>query len=356
MAVAAVCQVGWPSPGWLVTNLTARRQDIFRWVSMSCVLILLGASLLSAFSTREWEATTSNDLNLWRGISHLHSLFSPDTLSKHSGRYHFSLAAVLNRTQPSGSEIAMDEVGTVAYYTDMRVVDLFGLADTHISHQSGVPGDRADPNYVLSQHPRDIALGFLGCLCLAFPDNAAYAQDPRMLGYQLTGVIYRESAPGVLLYQRVANAPTFMSLDREIPLDARQITTLPGTLEHSLNVQDLESIEFHDGNPTPELRAGGVLAVRTHFTAIAAGANVSIRVRPALEGACTVHLIGLSPGSAVPQQLSAFVKGLKGQEVGINIADARDRPEYRDVTSHILSWRPRPGDPHGVGHEPSGVG
>jgi hypothetical protein len=342
MAVAVVCQVGWPSPGRPVTHVASGRQGLFRWVSMSCVLILLGASLWAAFSTREWQATTSNDLNLSRGISHLHSLFSPDTLSKHSGRYHFSLAALLNRTQPPGSEIAMDEIGAVAYYTHMHVVDLYGLADTRISHKPGVPGDRAAPNYVFSQHPRDIALGFNRCLCLAFADYAAYAKDPRMLGYQLTDIIYNKSPPGALLYQRVEAAPTFMSLDREIPIDARRVTGLPMTLQQSLDVQELQSIVFHDGNPTPELRAGGVLAVRTDFTTIAPGASVSIRVHPAAGGACTVHLIGLSPGSGVPQHLSAFVERLKGQELASTSLALGTGPE---IETSLLTFSAGDQDP-----------
>ena len=313
LAVAGLCQVGWPSRGSPLEDMAASRRRLFQWVSTSCMIALFGVSLIAAFTTRERPATTGNDLNIARGLSHLHSLFSSDSLSKHSGRYHFSLAALLNRTQPSGSRIALDEIGTVAYYTHMHVLDLYGLADTRIARRPGIPGNRSAPKYVFAQDPRGIVLGFTGCLCLAFHDDIAYAQYPRMLNYHLVALIYEGFAPGGLLYQREEDSATFASLDRAIPVDDRQIAVLPTTIEHVLDVQALLSVRSHHGNPTPELRAGGVLAVRSFFTVITPGAAVSIQIDTVVRRTCTVHLTGLSPGSPVPQHLNAVVTRSNGQ-------------------------------------------
>jgi hypothetical protein len=300
-----LCQIGWPDARPGRRHQATSRKKMHEYLSMSLVAILLVSTVLVAFVSQEPQAATGNDLNVRRGISQVGDLFRTDTLAEHSGRYHFPLVALLNRTQPPGTTIAMDEIGAVSYYGNMHVIDLSGLADTHISHLGGDPGNRAAPDYIFSQRPRDIVL-------LANQD-VKYAADERFLGYRLTNVLYDAHSPVAMLFQRDADASSVKSLDDAIPTALRRTSYIPSRLQLVLAFEKVFLRPWSEtAPPTPDVLAAAVLD-RPNFTSIEAGATVSIPIKTAVLGECTVHLTGLSPGSTANQMLSARVTGPNGQ-------------------------------------------
>jgi arabinofuranosyltransferase len=67
---------------------------------------------------------------------------------------------------PPGTLLATNTAGSVAYYSDLPIVDMLGLNDLHIAHQeapnigSGQAGhEKGDGAYVLSRHPVIVQLG-----------------------------------------------------------------------------------------------------------------------------------------------------------------------------------------------------
>jgi arabinofuranosyltransferase len=67
---------------------------------------------------------------------------------------------------PPGTLLATNTAGSVAYYSDLPIVDMLGLNDLHIAHQetpnigSGLAGhEKGDGAYVLSRHPVIVQLG-----------------------------------------------------------------------------------------------------------------------------------------------------------------------------------------------------
>jgi len=306
-SVAGLCRIGWPDGRPGREYQATSRKKVSEYLSMSLVAVLLVGTVLVAFASQELVAVTGNDLNVRRGISRVGDIFRSDTLAEHSERYQFPLVALLNRTQPPGTTIAMDEVGAVSYYGHMHIIDLYGLADTHISHLGGAPGYRASPDYVFAQRPRDIVL------LTGEPADGRYAEDSRFLGYRLTNVLYNSHTPAAMLYQRGPDASSVRSLDDSIPTALRRTGTMPSRLQLVL---DFEMVFLRPWSetapPTPDVLAAAVLD-RPEFTSIETGATVSIPIRTAVVGDCTVHLTGLSPGSPVNQVLSARVTGINGQ-------------------------------------------
>lgn len=54
--------------------------------------------------------------------------------------------------------VAISDVGAVAYYSERRILDMFGLNDRHIASKKGRMHYKADPRYVLSRKPEIIIL------------------------------------------------------------------------------------------------------------------------------------------------------------------------------------------------------
>ena len=335
-SVAGLCRIGWPDARTGRSQETTNRRKVNELLSMSLVAVLLVATVLVALGSQEWQVAAGNDLNVRRGISQVGDLFRADTLAEHSGRYHFPLVALLNRTQPPGTTIAMDEIGVVSYYGNMHIIDLYGLADTYISHLGGVPGTRAAPDYVFSQHPRDIVL-------VTGQDNGRYTADERFLGYRLTNLLYdQDLGPVAMLFQRDADASSVKSLDQAIPIGLRHIDSIPPKLQFLLNFEEaFHRPGFDTAPPTPDVRAAAVLD-RPTFTSIESGATVSIPITASVVGECTVHLTGLSPGSTVDQTLSARVKGPDGEALASTSTSFGTGPGVR---TSLLNFSTNPHGP-----------
>lgn len=63
------------------------------------------------------------------------------------------LADWLIKYSKPGEVIATAEVGIAPYYSRIKVIDTFGLVDEQIAHSQGVPGNKADPDYVFGKNP-----------------------------------------------------------------------------------------------------------------------------------------------------------------------------------------------------------
>jgi arabinofuranosyltransferase len=72
---------------------------------------------------------------------------------------HLRLAEWLSANYPSGTPVALMDIGIVGYYTDLRLIDITGLTDTTIAHAPGFHVNKVyDPAYVLDQEPEVIVL------------------------------------------------------------------------------------------------------------------------------------------------------------------------------------------------------
>ena len=59
----------------------------------------------------------------------------------------------MNEHLPRRGLLALGEAGVVPYYTELPVLDLFGLADLHIAHLPGIRHHKFDVDYVLGRKP-----------------------------------------------------------------------------------------------------------------------------------------------------------------------------------------------------------
>ncbi len=86
------------------------------------------------------------------------------------GLGHHELSAWLKRHASQDDLLATYEIGIVPYYSRIRVLDLFGLADRRIATSPGFPGARVDLNYAFGRTPKYVAYRAPSdCLCSYYP-------------------------------------------------------------------------------------------------------------------------------------------------------------------------------------------
>jgi hypothetical protein len=109
---------------------------------------------------------------------------------------------------PPEAKIAISDVGAVGYYSERRILDMFGLIDPHIARLRGRMHYKADPKYVLGRDPDYIVLVSLndegqGYSFQRIPDYAMNAQADFHARYALirTEPQYWQDE-FVLVYQR----------------------------------------------------------------------------------------------------------------------------------------------------------
>jgi hypothetical protein len=290
-----------------------------RTLSVVLVCGTLASTWAMAYTHQEVGTTTGPMLNVSRGISRIPSLFEPDRLADHGDNYQYQLAKLLLRIGRPGNAIALDEVGTVAYYTSLRVVDLFGLADARIADRPGPPGSRADPDYVFGQHPRFFAFHMGNCFCAPSPDDAVYAADSRMFAYRAVAFLPEiipdyQPVPPVVLLERDPRVASVMSLDAELPAAVRQRENLPPSLNASI-APILAETKVTE--PTASQAASTALGLLGSFTAVQAGVTIDLSV-PRHQGTrCKAVATGLSSGSTQPQSLTmSSTTDASGHETG----------------------------------------
>ena len=76
-------------------------------------------------------------------------------LAKHNylSQNYEELGLWFRDNSPPGATIAISDVGAVGYFSERRVLDMFGLIDPHIAQLRGRMHYKADPTYVLSRRP-----------------------------------------------------------------------------------------------------------------------------------------------------------------------------------------------------------
>jgi hypothetical protein len=94
-----------------------------------------------------------------------------------------------DHTSPDAT-IAISDVGAVGYFSERRILDMFGLIDPHIAHLRGRMHYKADPRYVLQRRPDYVVLVSLnddgdGYSFQRIPDYAIDRQPEFHAGYEL---------------------------------------------------------------------------------------------------------------------------------------------------------------------------
>jgi len=67
--------------------------------------------------------------------------------------FYMPVAERLKALGASGKLVAISDIGHVAYYADIRVIDTLGLVDTHLARLPGGPAWNTDLDYVLGRNP-----------------------------------------------------------------------------------------------------------------------------------------------------------------------------------------------------------
>jgi arabinofuranosyltransferase len=105
--------------------------------------------------------------------------------------YHEVSRWLLRHAHPDQT-VALEEIGIVSYYSGLRILDTFGLANKTIGRFPGRPAYKADLKYVFHQRPDYFVIPLapgLGSLVPSLPGDAKYARSPTFaFGYDLVGV------------------------------------------------------------------------------------------------------------------------------------------------------------------------
>ena len=109
---------------------------------------------------------------------------------------------------PPEATIAISDVGAVGYFSERRILDMFGLIDPHIARLHGRMHYKGDPRYVLSRQPEYVVLVSLndegkGYSFQRIPDWAMNAQPEFHDNYELIRMVPQYwQDEFVLVYQR----------------------------------------------------------------------------------------------------------------------------------------------------------
>lgn len=93
---------------------------------------------------------------------------------------HYSLATWLRDNASPDASVALMDIGIIGYYSQLRIIDLTGLTESHIAHTPGAFQDKIyDPAYVLDQAPEYVILVSTdGDLVPDFPIDLRIYQSP----------------------------------------------------------------------------------------------------------------------------------------------------------------------------------
>lgn len=201
------------------------------------------AALLASQVVLAWRlvpGTYHFDTPAWKRLpSGLVSVFSQDRRPHTAEAQNLSmglhhLAEYLRKNASRHELLATAEVGITPYYTGMPTLDTVGLVDRHIARLPGIPGVKADADYVFARSPEYFAFKKrTDCLCGGVPADVAYLRDPRMRErYRLAHVVH-DGARSILVLRRkqTSAGETFRFVDR---FDYDRVRFVDGgeTLQH----------------------------------------------------------------------------------------------------------------------------
>jgi arabinofuranosyltransferase len=164
-------------PAWIETwqRLIARvveskRANVFRGLLRSAGRVALVLAILVG-TVNGWKATEVRGFT-----SALHGL-------RLDGFVHFRIARWMRQNVDEPGLLAIGEAGVIPYYTELPVLDMFGLLDAHIAHLPGIRHQKFDVNYVLDRRPRYVLLLVYrddkGRLGSNYPHGRALLKEPR---------------------------------------------------------------------------------------------------------------------------------------------------------------------------------
>lgn len=144
---------------------------------------------------------------------------------------YYSVSRWLLANGHSGQSVALEEIGIVSYYSGLRILDTFGLANKVIAHYPGRPAYKADPRYVFRQRPDYFVMPLapgIRALVLVFPGDAKYARTPTFaFGYDLVGT-FPALEKFDAIFARQPELQSVISLDGQLPHP--QIVRAPASL------------------------------------------------------------------------------------------------------------------------------
>ena len=115
----------------------------------------------------------------------VHSTTNPDIRQGSVGWYGTEVGIYLRDHLPPDTLLATNTAGSVAYWSKLPVIDMFGLTDEHIAHRDinigrGQPGhEKHDGKYVLDRNPQAIMFGSYGIEQSVFRGDKEIETDPR---------------------------------------------------------------------------------------------------------------------------------------------------------------------------------
>ncbi len=334
IGVAGISRMAW------ATKPSGDARDRYRMqLRAGCVvvvLVILVGTFVTADRHQQVGTTTANEFALGRGLTAIPQLFAQDRLSDHGDNYQYGVAEIVDQLGQPHQVLATDEVGAVSYYTDLRIVDLYGLADRHIAERPGPPGTRIDPAYVFAQSPAFFAFRLTGCLCVALANDAVYLRDPRIFAYRLVAFVpdvipdYVPVPPAAVI-QRDPSVIRVTSLDRALPAGDHTLGVLPASIATLLSPDPKMT---KTTRATAAQTAAAPLALRVTFTVVTTGTDVAVAL-PARTGShCDVEVTALSPGGG-PQAMTLSITDRSGATIARTAVESSSTPDVRTVTVAI---------------------
>jgi len=236
LALASAVQDGYPYQRYLFVGVpallalsVAGGDRIVAWVrtkrvGWSSVAI---AAICVAFAIGVWQDFAANPWispSALTGVTHVgrnwSRMFSADT-GPHDTPYpgYYAVSKWLLAHGHPDQSVALEEIGIVSYYSNLRIVDTFGLANRAIARYPGRPAYKSDPTYLFQQKPDyyivPVAPG-AGTLVPSLPGDARYARTATFaFGYDLKGVV---PDPGRFdaIFARQAGLVSVNSLDKRL--------------------------------------------------------------------------------------------------------------------------------------------
>ncbi len=125
-------------------------------------------SSLSAIFTANQQKRFILMLALVTSLSMFISIRNERTVWKHFGpqieqggywaQSYTTVGKWLAENTPHDIAIAVSDIGAIGYFSERRIIDMFGLTDVHIARIKGKIHLKADPQYVLNQRPDFVVL------------------------------------------------------------------------------------------------------------------------------------------------------------------------------------------------------
>jgi len=136
--LAALVAVGWSQVLALVQPGTVRAAALYAGAALVLLVTFMGIG--------------NTELRVARAV--LPALVSHNYLSQN----YEELGLWFAENTPPQATIAISDVGAVGFYSERRILDMFGLIDPHIARLPGRMHYKANPRYVLSLAPDYIVL------------------------------------------------------------------------------------------------------------------------------------------------------------------------------------------------------